>query len=62
MSKQNNSFWDTMRKLLRGKPVINNPRYPKSWQPQTDYNPVPPGSDRHGEIDMRPKAVEQREK
>ena len=35
---------------------------PKSWVPQTDYNPVPPGSDRPKPIDMRPKAVEERER
>ena len=62
MSKQNNSFWDSMRKLFHGRPVINNPRYPKSWQPQTDYNPVAPGSEKPEKIDMRPKAVAQREK
>jgi len=62
MSKQNNSFWDSMRKLFHGRPVINNPRYPKSWQPQTDYTPVSPGSEKAEKIDMRPKAVAQREK
>ena len=35
---------------------------PKAWAPQTDYNPVLPGSDKPEQIDMRPKAVEAREK
>ena len=35
---------------------------PKSWAPQTDYNPVPPGSDKPEPIDMRPSAVAEREK
>ncbi|MBR5230483.1 MAG: hypothetical protein IKW01_06435 [Firmicutes bacterium] len=36
---------------------------PKSWTPQTDYNPVPPGSHKtSGTVDMRPKAVAEREK
>ena len=62
MSKQNNTFSDFIRKVLSGKVAIANPRYPKSWQPQTDCNPVVPGSDKPEEIDMRPKAVEAREK
>ena len=65
MSKQNSKFLDAMRqafKYINSRPQVGVSRIPKAWQRQTDYNPVVPGSDKPEQIDMRPKAVEAREK
>ena len=65
MSKQNSKFLDAMRqafKYITSRPAVGFSRIPKAWQHQTDYNPVVPGSDIPEQLDMRPKAVAQREK
>ena len=65
MKKENNSLLDILRKNFRARAAISDiavSRYPKSWRRQTDYNPIPPGSDRPAPVDMRPKAVEERER
>lgn len=65
MSKQNSKFLDAMRqafKYINSRPAVGFSRIPKAWQHQTDYNPVVPGSDIPEQLDMRPKAVEAREK
>jgi len=35
-------------------------KYPKSWHPQTDYNPVNPNKQEHPKLDNSPEAVEER--
>ena len=65
MSKEKLSLMDILRRNFRARSAISGiavSRYPKSWHAQADYNPVPPGSDRPKPVDMRPKAVEEREK
>lgn len=65
MKKAKKSLMDILRRGFRARSAISYiavSRYPKSWQAQTYYNPVLPGSDRTKPIDMRSKAVEEREK
>ena len=65
MSEEKLSLMDILRRRFRARVTVSGiavSRYPKSWHAQTDYNPVPPGAGRPETIDMRPKAVEEREK
>ena len=64
MSKQNSPFRRFFKQYFNiiAKANVFHLFGPKAWAPQTDYNPVVPGADKPEEIDMRPKAVEAREK
>ena len=65
MKNAKKSLMDILRRGFRARSAISDiavSRYPKSWQAQTDYNPVLPGAGRPKPIDMRSKAVEERER